>query len=128
PGTPAPAVHRQPGAPGTRHLPAGRGPAARAPRPPGSDPARGRRAAPRGPGTGRGTVGVGSGSVGGPSGYPGARGCWSTGPMILPLLSVTAIGLVVGLALGAAERSVLRGVLRAVAGAWVGFAVGALVG
>lgn len=48
--------------------------------------------------------------------------------MILPLLSVTAIGLVVGLALGAAERSVLRGVLRAVAGAWVGFAVGALVG
>lgn len=48
--------------------------------------------------------------------------------MVMPLLSVTVIGLVVGLVAGGATRRPVRGVLHGVLGAWAGFAVGGLVG
>jgi hypothetical protein len=48
--------------------------------------------------------------------------------MVFPVLSVTALGLVVGLVLGAARHDVLRGAVRSVVAAWLGFAVLGLVG
>jgi hypothetical protein len=49
--------------------------------------------------------------------------------MIMPLVSVTFIGLTVAVALAAARQRSIPGALgRGIAGAWAGFACGALVG
>jgi hypothetical protein len=49
--------------------------------------------------------------------------------MIMPLLSVTFIGLTVGLAFVAARQmSILGAVAHSIAGAWAGFVGGALLG
>lgn len=48
--------------------------------------------------------------------------------MVMPVLSVTAIGLLVGLIGGVYRSNAGQGLIRGVIGAWVGFAAGAIPG
>lgn len=48
--------------------------------------------------------------------------------MLMPLMSVTLIGLIVGLTAGASSGRVGRALLQGVVTAWAGFAAGAMAG